>query len=655
MRAIQPSTRGLVAGRRTASLLVLVFLWSCSTARQQAGGSALTLTRVSPAIGTTAGGTVVTLTGTGFLSGATVAFGTTAAASITVDSATQIRVTTAAAAAGTVAVTVTNPDTRSATLAAAFQYAMLLPLPDCATEPLPSSGTIYYVCDCQAGAEAGCQAGNDGNAGTSMATPWRTWAKARGQFQTMAAGSTVAFCKGGSWTGAGESAEWANAVQNKNCTATSPCTMRDYQAAWGGTARPRLKLTTGGAIMTIGWYQDYTASNLVRGLRFWNLEFAGSSADGRNAAEFGFYFEGGISDADFCNLEIHHGIKQAFRFITTSSLARFTIRGNDIHDNLEGPGETNIGMVVGGCNDLLVEGNRFDRVGGSSNRCHAIYINGDPGETQCFNGQTPVVTGYGSLCAIQRVTIRGNTITNTALDTTPKCVGTVVTMHDAVDGILVEDNVIAEPTYTPDPGCYGIAFGAGGETIRLTGLVIRNNLVFGVGGNGIAASGAPGAVIENNVVAGGPALTTCVAYPEENTSTGNGDLTSTGGRVRNNTCYFPSGGGGSAAIWGVNEGSGHVYANNAVVTSGGSACVGTPGSAGINGGVPVGSTVATNLCSATGSGWWINAGLVPSTANFHPTPTTSPLLGAGTALYAPATDILGVARGSPPTVGAYEQ
>jgi hypothetical protein len=80
------------------------------------------LTAVSPTSGPIAGGTAVTLTGTGFLSGATVSFGTTAATAVTFVSATTLTAVTPAQAAGTVAVTVNNPDSKSATMPSAFQY-----------------------------------------------------------------------------------------------------------------------------------------------------------------------------------------------------------------------------------------------------------------------------------------------------------------------------------------------------------------------------------------------------------------------------------------------------------------------------------------------------------------------------------------------------
>jgi len=81
-----------------------------------------TVTAISPVSGTTAGGTAVTITGTGFLTGATVTLGGTAATNVTVASATSITATTPAHAAGPVNVVVTNTDTQSGTLTNGYTY-----------------------------------------------------------------------------------------------------------------------------------------------------------------------------------------------------------------------------------------------------------------------------------------------------------------------------------------------------------------------------------------------------------------------------------------------------------------------------------------------------------------------------------------------------
>jgi glucose/arabinose dehydrogenase len=87
------------------------------------------VTSISPSLGSTLGGTAVTIAGTNFVSGATVQIGSAAATSVTVAS-TSITAITPAGTAGPANVTVTNPDNQSNTLANAFTYAV---------QPNPSS------------------------------------------------------------------------------------------------------------------------------------------------------------------------------------------------------------------------------------------------------------------------------------------------------------------------------------------------------------------------------------------------------------------------------------------------------------------------------------------------------------------------------------
>ena len=68
-----------------------------------------TVTAVSPAAGSTLGGTLVTITGTNFSGATAVKFGATAATLFTVNSATSITAVAPAGAAGSVDVTVTTP------------------------------------------------------------------------------------------------------------------------------------------------------------------------------------------------------------------------------------------------------------------------------------------------------------------------------------------------------------------------------------------------------------------------------------------------------------------------------------------------------------------------------------------------------------------
>ena len=95
------------------------------------------LSSVSPTSGTTSGGTSVTISGAGFVAGATVLFGSTAG-TVTAITATSITVTTPAHAAGVVNVVVKDPSGQSATLANSFTYAPAAPT---ISRISPTSGT----------------------------------------------------------------------------------------------------------------------------------------------------------------------------------------------------------------------------------------------------------------------------------------------------------------------------------------------------------------------------------------------------------------------------------------------------------------------------------------------------------------------------------
>jgi hypothetical protein len=102
--------------------------------------TALTATSVSPLSGPTSGGTVITVTGTGFVSGATIAIGGTAATGVTFLSATQLRATTPAKAAGGYSVIVRNPSGQTANTPVGFTYTGSTPPPP--TSTTPSADTV---------------------------------------------------------------------------------------------------------------------------------------------------------------------------------------------------------------------------------------------------------------------------------------------------------------------------------------------------------------------------------------------------------------------------------------------------------------------------------------------------------------------------------
>ncbi|HET9227126.1 MAG TPA: M12 family metallo-peptidase, partial [Thermoanaerobaculia bacterium] len=97
-----------------------------------------TIATISPKSGSTAGGTTVTITGTGFQAGATVTFGGTPGTGVAVVSSTRINVLSPARSTGKVAVVVRNPDNQSATVTDGYFYA-----------PPATNADFYTVAPCR--------------------------------------------------------------------------------------------------------------------------------------------------------------------------------------------------------------------------------------------------------------------------------------------------------------------------------------------------------------------------------------------------------------------------------------------------------------------------------------------------------------------------
>ena len=100
--------------------------------------AAPTLSSISPSSGTIAGGTVVTVSGSGFRPGTTVQFGLQDATGVTVVSSTTLTAMTPASPLGVVAVRVINDDGQAAELARAFRFVA----PPTLTAVAPGTGDV---------------------------------------------------------------------------------------------------------------------------------------------------------------------------------------------------------------------------------------------------------------------------------------------------------------------------------------------------------------------------------------------------------------------------------------------------------------------------------------------------------------------------------
>ncbi|MGA9800524.1 MAG: family 16 glycosylhydrolase [Terriglobales bacterium] len=103
-------------------VMQMVAFRASGSSGQSPSNPAPTVSAISPNTGTANGGTAVTLTGTGFLSGAAVTIGGTAATGVTVVSSTSIKATTPVHATGAADVVVKNTDNQTGTLSGGFTY-----------------------------------------------------------------------------------------------------------------------------------------------------------------------------------------------------------------------------------------------------------------------------------------------------------------------------------------------------------------------------------------------------------------------------------------------------------------------------------------------------------------------------------------------------
>ena len=139
---LAPSTtyHWMIVGKTIAQIGVQGPVWSFTTG-PSTSSSPPAVSSISQTSAPIAGGTSVKITGTGFVSGATVSFGNVPSTSVTVNSATMITATAPPHAAGLFDVTVTNPDTGTASLPQSFTYVGPASLPPPRANLIaPSSG-----------------------------------------------------------------------------------------------------------------------------------------------------------------------------------------------------------------------------------------------------------------------------------------------------------------------------------------------------------------------------------------------------------------------------------------------------------------------------------------------------------------------------------
>jgi hypothetical protein len=546
-----------------------------------------------------------------------------------------------AAEASAVAATLVDAGSGSPVNAAAQQ---------CAAEPIKTTGTVYYVCDCGPGADPNCAPGDDSKARTSRSSPWRTYQKARSTFARIGAGDTIAFCRGGRFD-ASAGGSWVN----QRCRAGNPCVVRDYSPPWGTGTKAAPKLVSSGQNLLD--LANPGNANHEEGYRFLNLELDGSGSG------WGVFAYNDVDDVTLCNMVIdgfdigvHVAGSNPPNPGSDGRNERITLRGSRIVNN------ASMGFL-GACDGCVVESNSFDNNGNPGTIFHhSIYLSG----MRDGNGATYPVTGMRASNNELRHSVHSN----------GRCVGTALVAHGQHQELVIENNLIVEDVGTADHGCWGIGVVTGRypDPEFFRNVVIRGNRVVNVGNVAIGVSACQRCTIENNVVVQGqPFSGNAIVAPATDRRSVDDMLNAV--TIRNNTVYYPSGISGTAITLGA-EGSGHIVASNAVVSAGG-----TDGFKCFNLGLAPASYYSDhNLCwfppgsrGEWGAGystlakWQSASSLDPASRNADPKLTnpaapdyyfipvsSSPLVGAGDPRQSSAIDLLGKPRASAPDIGAFQ-
>ena len=505
-------------------------------------------------------------------------------------------------------------------------------------EPYLDATKVHYYCDCQSGAQAGCVAGNDSNAGTSPSAPKQTIGNAANFLRSLATvNDTVALCKGGVFNVSSTSH-----LGSATCPAGTICNdLREYQPSWySGSAKPVIRGTTGTATFDI--------SGNYGGIRIMNIAMTGTYSGGSNSSAF--FFSGGAHDVKIWNVDM-----DSFDLaIYDAGLAQdnnMTITGSHI---------TNSDVIgyLGAANNTEISNNYWGGNGSNTELNHTIY----------FGGSSPV----------SNIKLVGNYIHG---QYGPTCTGSPITAHLEVDGFTISGNSVIIDSAAATAGCWGMDLSNGGYGVPIyfRHTVISGNTFVNGGNLALSVVSCPGCIIENNLIVNDwSGAYDGIRVPAFPARTSPADDVNTNNIIRNNTVYYgPNATNGAAGISVNAEGTGHVIANNTVYYSStssvhGTNCFGFPLALGSY------SFINNNNCySASPYKWertqqsslaaWQTYAQTYGfdTASFTGDPqftavgtdftpaAGSPLIGAGNAANGSATDITGKTRSIPPSIGAY--
>ena len=405
-----------------------------------------------------------------------------------------------------------------------------------------STGTVYYVSDCEAGKDDDCIAGSDSNDGLSMANAWKTYDKAQDIFASLDPGDEIRFAKGGSFLVAG-STKWINT----SSTAENPLIIADYVPTWqsGDEGKPIITQTADSYVFS---FRDGGSAEVEQGYNMLNLSLICTAVDPIYSA--GVLISNDVDDVildnldiDGCNIGVYSNSgSTCSESAPTCNRAndRLTLRNSNI-TNSPGMG------FLGEGNDLVIENNFFTANGTDATYHHNLYISGD------------LDTGR----------ISGNTLYQSALNGSGECAAVSLVVHGVVNDLTIDNNTIYEDMGKVTWGCQGIAIDHGYVSYEsFTNIIIRDNIITNLGRVSIGVSECINCIIESNDITQNQTVlgtSTGIKAPSKDPNGQNAVLT--GLTVRGNEITFGNDASGTAITVGT-EGTNHVITNNVVVYGG---------------------------------------------------------------------------------------
>jgi hypothetical protein len=392
----------------------------------------------------------------------------------------------------------------------------------------------FYACDCAAGADPQCVAGDDAVAGTSPKAPWRSYGRARDQWPMLTGGDSIHFCRGGVFPISG-STQWVN----DDCRADQRCSIGAYVAPWAGgdEAPPRIVQSQGHGFAFVNAGDPEPEEGVV--LR--DLEVACTGCVG---GQWGVFLYNNIDDLRMQRLHIH-GFDIGVHLAGANACAvpgcdraneRIELLESDITDNLT------MGWL-GADQELLIADNRFLRNGAGTVFQHNLYLTQSGGAT----------TG---------IRVLRNELYRSAARASGSCQGGSFASHGEHTDLLIEGNFVHEDLGAADPACWGIGLTPAYDTPEaFVRAVIRGNRIRNLGNVAIAIASCVDCIVENNIVESEQAFGG-IAILAPAVARGSDDATLTGLAVRNNSIHLAAG--GSTGIRVGDEGTQHVIVSNAL-------------------------------------------------------------------------------------------